>query len=79
MDDYDSCCGFAGSFAVKNRELSLKLSKKKAENIKKANANFVITTCPACVLGLKQGLIATGGKTKVVSLLEFLASADEIL
>lgn len=79
MDNYDSCCGFAGSFTIKNRKLSLKLFKKKAENIKKTNANFVITTCPACILGLNQGLLATGGKTKVVSLLEFLASADEII
>ncbi len=76
MDNYDDCCGFAGSFGVKNRELSLKLSKKKAENIKKTNADYVITTCPSCVLGLKQGLIATC-KTKVVSLLEFLAMGAE--
>lgn len=78
MNDYDTCCGFSGSFSVKNRKLSLELSKKKAQNIKKTNADYVITTCPACILGLKQGLIATEGKTKVISLLEFLASTDKI-
>ena len=78
MENYDNCCGFAGSFGIKNRNLSMKLSEKKAQNIAKTNANFVITTCPSCILGLKQGLFSIKNKTKVVSLLEFLASADSI-
>lgn len=78
MDDYDSCCGFAGSFALKNRELSLKLAKAKGEKIKSVNADYVITTCPVCLLGLKQGMMAVGAKGKVVSLLEFLAKANKI-
>lgn len=73
MEDYDECCGFAGSFAIKNSKLSIELSKKKAKNIINTGADYVITTCPACLLGLKQGLILSGGKTKVISLLEFLA------
>ncbi len=73
MEDYDGCCGFAGSFSIKNRKLSVELSKKKAKNIIETGADYVITTCPACLLGLKQGLTLSDGKTKVVSLLEFLA------
>lgn len=79
MEDYDACCGFAGSFGIKNRNLSVELSKKKAENIKNTGADYVITSCPSCILGLSQGLFLTGGKTKVVSLLEFLAGANEII
>jgi glycolate oxidase iron-sulfur subunit len=73
MENYDACCGFAGSFALKNPKLSHELSKQKAENIKATGADYVITTCPSCILGLKQGLRAVGSRTKVVSLLEFLA------
>jgi glycolate oxidase iron-sulfur subunit len=79
MEDYDECCGFAGSFGVKNRGLSTEISKAKAKNITATNADYVITTCPSCVLGLRQGLFLSGGKAKVVSLLEFLAKADEIM
>jgi len=75
MDNYDSCCGFAGSFALKNYKLSEKLSVQKAKNIASANVDYVITTCPACILGLKRGLSLIGCKTKVVSLVEFLAMA----
>lgn len=77
MDNYDECCGFAGSFALKNRGLSKELSKNKALNIRNTDADYVITSCPACILGLKQGLFLTGNKkTKVVSLLEFLSNSE---
>ena len=79
MDDYDECCGLAGEFALKNPKLSKEISIKKAENIIKTNADYVITTCPACVLGLNQGLILkkTFGKKfpKVLGLLDFLNKA----
>lgn len=71
MDGYDDCCGFAGTFAIKNPRLSKELLNQKISNIKKTNADFVITTCPLCQLGLTIGL--TGSKIKVMSLLEFLA------
>jgi glycolate oxidase iron-sulfur subunit len=63
---------------LKNHKFSVELSKKKAENINQTQADYVITTCPACVIGLRQGLALTGGKAKVVSLLEFLSKADNI-
>ena len=77
MTDYDECCGFAGSFALKNRVLSKEISKNKALNIQDTNADYVITSCPACLLGLKQGLkLIKNKKTKVVSLLEFLSTTE---
>ena len=77
MDDYDECCGFAGSFAIKNPKLSQQISKNKALNIKNTNADYVITVCPACILGLKQGLkLIKNKKIKVVSLLEFLSMGE---
>lgn len=72
MKDYDECCGFAGEFALKNRELSLKISKQKAQNIINTGADFCVTTCPACVLGLKQGLFGIKNAPKVLSLTEFI-------
>jgi len=77
MENYDDCCGFAGTFAIKNPKLSKELMKSKGINIAKTNADYVITTCPSCILGLKQALKITKNKTtKVVSLLEFLSKAE---
>lgn len=76
MEDYDECCGMAGTFSIKNLDLSKRLISKKAQNIVKSGAKYVVTTCPSCIIGLKLGLRGTG--IKVLSLLEFLSMADEI-
>ena len=79
MNDYDECCGLAGSFTLKNYKLSKEISKNKALNIQNTNADYVITSCPACILGLKQGLRQIKNKkVKVISLLEFLSLANKI-
>lgn len=80
MENYDACCGFAGSFSIKNINLAKQISKEKAENIKKTNADYVITTCPGCLFGLTCGLKLTNSrKIRAISLLEFLSKADEII
>ncbi len=78
MNNYDECCGFAGSFGIKNHKLSKEISEQKAQNIINTNADIVITTCPSCIIGLRQGLIFKQKRIKVMSLLEFLAKAKDI-
>lgn len=72
MPEFDDCCGFAGEFAIKNPKLSYLISKKKTQNILKTETDYVITTCPACILGLKQGLIGIKKAPKVITLAEFI-------
>ena len=76
MNDYDECCGLSGEFALKNNKISLALAKQKAKNILETGADYVVTTCPACVLGLKQGLFGIKKAPKVLSLSEFLEIAN---
>lgn len=76
MNNYDDCCGFAGTFALKNPKLAIELSKQKISNIKSTGVDLVITTCPLCQLGLNIGLV--NSKIKAVSLLDFLANAKII-
>lgn len=78
MKNYDDCCGLSGSFFIKNPRLSNELIKQKTKNIISSNADYVITSCPACLLGIKKGLWEAKSKTKAVSLLEFLAMATDI-
>ena len=72
MKDYDECCGFSGEFAIKNHKISQELSKQKAQNAIATGADYIVTTCPACVLGIKQGLIGIKNAPKVLSLSDFL-------
>ncbi|MCQ2957595.1 MAG: (Fe-S)-binding protein [Candidatus Gastranaerophilales bacterium] len=72
-EEADSCCGAAGSFILTNSEISKEISKNKAQNIINSKAEIVLTTCPSCILGLKQGLIEKKSKVKTMQLIEFLA------
>lgn len=78
MKDYDECCGFSGEFAIKNHKISMQISKQKAQNAINTGADYIITTCPACVLGLKQGMLGIQKSPKVLSLSDFLNLAINI-
>lgn len=82
MKDYSDCCGFAGEFALKNNKISREISKKKIKNALETNADYILTTCPACVMGLEQGLLSNKKfikAPKVLNIIEFLAKADKII
>ena len=57
INSYDKCCGFAGSFAIKHSEISTKISKQKVQDYIDNKVDIILTTCPACLLGLEQGII----------------------
>lgn len=78
MNDYDKCCGFAGEFAIKNAELSTKLSSQKARNAIKTNADYILSTCPSCTLGITQGLIEINEQKPVLNIIEFISLAKTI-
>lgn len=79
-EDYDECCGFAGEFALKNHKISKNISVKKANNIAKTNADIVLTTCPACILGIKHGFLFSGKKSpKIMNIMEFFADSQIIV
>lgn len=75
VEDYDKCCGFSGKFALKNQEISRKISRKKADKYVDSCVDIILTTCPACVLGLNQGLaeIPAAKKPVVMNLFVFIA------
>ncbi|HNW25600.1 MAG TPA: (Fe-S)-binding protein [Candidatus Gastranaerophilaceae bacterium] len=72
MKEFDSCCGFAGAFALNNDKISKEISSKKAKNAIETEADYILTSCPSCVLGLKQGLIENGKLIPVLNFVEFI-------
>ena len=48
-----SCCGFAGLFSITNPKMSDQIQKEKVQDLQKTQADVVLTTCPGCVLNLK--------------------------
>lgn len=74
VEDYNKCCGFSGKFALQNSEISRKISQNKAQKYIDCDTDIILTTCPACQLGLNQGLAETNcnKKTMVMNLFVFL-------
>lgn len=54
--DNNGCCGFGGSFNLKDYDLSRKIGKEKIESIRRTGADVVITTCPGCMIQLVDGI-----------------------
>lgn len=72
MTEFDSCCGFSGDFALNFPQISQQISKRKAEYIVQNKSDYVLTSCPGCIIGLNKGLIDNNIEKKVLNLVEFL-------
>lgn len=80
MKNFDECCGFSGEFALKNREISQAVSAKKITNAYATKADYILTSCPSCFLGLIQGAveknILSARHNLICSFVEFIMSAE---
>ena len=70
MQDADRCAGGAGTYVVKDYDTSQKIFERKARAIQQSGANVVATSCPACMVQLKNGLDATVEVKHVAQLLQ---------
>ena len=56
MPDEDRCAGGAGTFCIKNPEQSAEIFKRKRKGIEESGAEIVVTSCPACMIQLQNGM-----------------------
>ncbi|HIE65804.1 MAG: FAD-binding and (Fe-S)-binding domain-containing protein [Nitrospira sp.] len=56
MPDADRCAGGAGTFCIKNPKQSAEIFERKRRGIAASGAEVVVTSCPACMIQLKNGL-----------------------
>jgi glycolate oxidase iron-sulfur subunit len=76
MPEADWCCGGAGSYALAHYDLSQNVLDRKMENLKKTNADILVTSCPACMIQLSYGIRRHGLKTKVRHISQVMAGLD---
>ena len=58
MQDADRCAGGAGTYIVKEYDTAQKIFERKRRAIERSGADIVATSCPACMIQLKNGLPA---------------------
>ncbi|UCE62668.1 MAG: FAD-binding oxidoreductase, partial [Nitrospirota bacterium] len=56
MQDADRCAGGAGTYIIKDYEVSQRIFERKRQAIAKTQADIVATSCPACMIQLRNGL-----------------------
>jgi Fe-S oxidoreductase len=77
MPDADRCAGGAGTFLVKDYDTSQKIFERKARAVEQVGADVVATSCPACMIQLKNGLRARANVKHVAQLLHEAYEAAE--
>lgn len=71
----DRCCGCGGSFNLFHYDISKKIGEKKAENIIETNADIAATSCPACMMQIKDMLSQNGSDIDVRHVIEIYADS----
>jgi Fe-S oxidoreductase len=75
MQDADRCAGGAGTYVLKDYDTSQKIFDRKRRAIEESGADVVATSCPACMIQLKNGL---RGKVSVKHVAELMSDACEV-
>lgn len=68
------CCGFGGTFSIKNADTSSAMLADKCASIEATGADFCAALDGSCLLQIGGGLSRSGAKTRPIHLSEILAS-----
>ena len=73
----DQCCGFGGTFAVKNAETSTAMLTDKMANVLATHAEVCTAGDASCLMHIGGGLSRLRAGTRTVHLAEILASTED--
>lgn len=74
----DSCCGFGGTFALKNAETSTAMLADKVGNVLSTRAEVCTAGDSSCLMHIGGGLSRLRTGVRTVHLAEILASTDDV-
>ncbi len=74
MEESETCCGFGGTFAVKNSSISTAMAEKKVLNAIATGAEFVVGTEASCLMNINGYIRKNKVPLKGIHLADILAS-----
>jgi L-lactate dehydrogenase complex protein LldE len=77
LPDSRECCGFGGTFAVKNAEVSTAMLSDKLSNVLDTHAEVVCAVDSSCLMQIGGGLSRGRTGVRTVHLAEILASTED--
>lgn len=79
LPDSDQCCGFGGTFSVKNADTSVAMGTDKIRNVLDTGAEYLVAGDNSCLLHLGGLLSRMEAGVTPIHLAEILASTEEDL
>ncbi len=76
LDRADECCGFGGTFALKNADTSSAMLADKCAAIEASGAEVCTAVDGSCLLQIGGGLSRRGDRVRALHLAEILASTE---
>ena len=72
LDNQEDCCGFGGTFAVKNNVISEEMVKEKSSHITATEADYLVGGDMGCLMNIGGRMSREGKAIKVVHITEIL-------
>ncbi|WP_305094508.1 (Fe-S)-binding protein [Prescottella sp. R16] len=79
LPEADSCCGFGGTFAIKNAETSTAMLADKIRNVADTGAEFCSASDSSCLMHIGGGMSRLKMGARTIHLAEILASTEQSL
>ncbi|HEY0263948.1 MAG TPA: (Fe-S)-binding protein [Granulicella sp.] len=76
LPNREQCCGFGGTFAVKNADVSNAMLCEKENEVMKTGAEIVAALDNSCLMQIYGGLHRQGSSVRTMHLAEILASTE---
>ena len=76
MQDADRCAGGAGTYIIKDYDTAQNIFERKRRAIEHSGAEIVATSCPACMIQLKNGLPDGTAVKHIAQILDESEAAD---
>lgn len=74
MDECETCCGFGGTFAVKNKDISVAMAEKKVQNALAVGVEYIVTTEASCLMNINGYINKNKLNVKGIHLVDVLAN-----
>lgn len=72
LEHEEECCGFGGTFSVKESDISNAMVLKKIEDIKNQKVDFIISGDSGCLMNISGTMEKNGEDVKSIHLFDFL-------
>lgn len=74
LEKEDECCGFGGTFSIKEPEISNAMVLEKIEDIKSRNVEYLVSADAGCLMNISGAMAKNQVNVKPMHLYDFLAS-----